>query len=311
MEQIKRIVKRIFFLPPALTLVIAVPSFVFVVIILSSGTEQSVLSYIAYVLSAYGLIISVTGISKVARAARNGFEMLPVVEKVTKHPLGRRYFSDAAFRTKVSLYFGVAMNLAYVALKLGSGVYYRSAWFLSLAGYYALLVAMRFFLLRRFDDNAVGQDLKREYRRYRGCGVLLLFMNQALAVIVIMMVHQNRGYEYPGLLIYAMAAYAFYAVILAVVNMVKYRRHGSPILSAAKAINMTAALVSILSLETAMLAQFGGDSDPLFRQIMTGALGACVCTAVFFMAIFMIARSTRQLKRLRSETAQTGQKNEL
>ena len=305
MEQIKRILKRMFCLPPVLTAVIAVPSFAFVIVILASGAEQAALSYIAYALSAYGLIVSVTGIAGAAKVARNGFEKLPVVEKVTQHPLCERYFSDAAFRTKISLYLGMAVNLAYVALKLGSGICYRSSWFLSLAGYYALLVAMRFFLLRRFDENAVGQDMEREYRRYRGCGIMLFFMNQALAVIVMMMVYQNRGYEYPGLLIYAMAAYAFYAVISAVVNLLRYRRHGSPILSAAKAINMTAALVSILSLETAMLAQFGGDSGPVFRQIMTGSLGACVCTVVFAMAIFMIARSTKRLKTLRSETAQT------
>ena len=68
-------------------------------------------------------------------------------------------------------------------------------------------------------------------------------------------------YEYPGVLIYAMAAYFFYAVIIAATNVVKFRRHGSPILSAAKAINLVAAMVSILSLETAMLAQFGSDND--------------------------------------------------
>jgi hypothetical protein len=58
-----------------------------------------------------------------------------------------------------------------------------------------------------------------------------------------------------------MAAYFFYAVIIAATNVVKFRRHGSPILSAAKAINLVAAMVSILSLETAMLAQFGSDND--------------------------------------------------
>jgi len=301
MAWINRILKRIFCLPPALTVVIAVPSFVFVFIVLAFGTEKNILSYIAYVLSAYSLIISITEIIGIAKSARKGFENIPVVEKVVNHPLGARYFSDATFRAKISLYFGVVINLAYVALRLGFGIYYRSSWFLSLAGYYALLVIMRFSLLRRFEENAVGQDIAQEYRRYRGCGIMLLFMNQALAVIVIMMVHQNRGYEYPGLLIYAMAAYAFYAVISAVINMVKYRRRGSPVLSAAKTINMTAALVSLLALETAMLAQFGGDDTPVFRQIMTGSLGACVCTVVFAMAVFMIARSTRQLKSIRDE----------
>ncbi|MDC2840211.1 hypothetical protein [Limosilactobacillus mucosae] len=98
---------------------------------------------------------------------------------------------------------------------------------------------MRFLLVRQLNVQDEGAEL----RRYRLCGVMLLFMNQALAGIVIFMVHQNQGFDYPGLLIYAMALYAFYAVILAIINVVKTRRHNSPILSAAKAINLVAAMV--------------------------------------------------------------------
>lgn len=46
-----------------------------------------------------------------------------------------------------------------------------------------------------------------EWRRYRLCGIILLFMNVALAGIVILVVHENSGFEYPGMLIYAMAAF--------------------------------------------------------------------------------------------------------
>lgn len=82
-------------------------------------------------------------------------------------------------------------------------------------------------------------------------------MNQALIGIIVLVVHQNSGFEYPGFLIYAMALYAFYAAITTVMNVVKFRKYGSPIMSSAKVINLTAALVFMLSLETAMLAQFG------------------------------------------------------
>ena len=130
-------------------------------------------------------------------------------------------------------------------------------------------------------------------------------MNQALAGIVVFIVYQNRGYDYPGVLIYAMAAYTFYITIIAVINLVKFRRHGSPILSAAKAINFVAAMVSMLSLTTAMLAQFGGNEEPYFRPIMTGTVGGGVCVIVLGMAVFMIARSTKQLKKLKFSNLKT------
>lgn len=61
-------------------------------------------------------------------------------------------------------------------------------------------------------------------------------------------------------------------------------------------IKLAAALVSMLSLETAMLAQFGAGEDPAFRQIMTGATGGCVCLIVLGMAVCMICFSTKELK---------------
>ena len=102
-----------------------------------------------------------------------------------------------------------------------------------------------------------------------------------------------------------MALYAFYAVILAIINVVKTRRHNSPILSAAKAMNLVAAMVSILSLETAMLAQFGGNDDPMFRKAMTAATGGGVCTIVIGMASYMIWRANKNLKKLDFNHSQT------
>ena len=75
-------------------------------------------------------------------------------------------------------------------------------------------------------------------------------------------------------------------------------------MAAAKVISLTAALVSMLSLETAMLARFGGD-ELEFRRIMLGASGGVVCAIVLTMAIYMIVRSTRHLKKLKNNNSET------
>ena len=157
---------------------------------------------------------------------------------------------------------------------------------------------------RQIHRKPVGKDITAEFRRYRACGVILLLMNQALVGIIIYMVTQNRGFSYPGLMIYAMAMYTFYITISDVFNVVKYRNHGSPVISAAKTISLTAALVSMLSLETAMLAQFGSDETE-FRRIMLGISGGVVCAFVLAMAVFMIARSTKKLTRLNNNNSET------
>lgn len=285
MKRVKEILNKMFCLPVFQTVILTVPSFALVIYVLTEGVDGP-LAYLSYAASTYALIVALTGFFRIARTVRH---------RVEQHPLGKRLTKDTKFRAELSLAVSFAINLLYIVTKMVSGIYYHSLWFVSLAIYYVLLAMMRFSLLypRRQSDRTA------ELRRYRLCGITLLLMNLVLSGIVIFMVRQNRGYEYPGMLIYAMAAYAFYSIILATVNVVKFRRYRSPILSAAKAINLVAAMVSILSLETAMLAQFGGDNDPLFRKVMTGATGGGVCVIVLGMAVHMIVKSTQQLKGIR------------
>lgn len=294
-QRIVDILKKIFKLPPILTLLISIPSFVLVIYVLANNMENMAISYAAYMLSAYALIITITGMAGIVRLIRKGIKNHPFVKKILGIPLFEKYVKEVMFRTETSLYQGLFINLLYVALKFGSGIYYHSVWFGSLAVYYLLLAVMRLSLLHYVRSRK--EDRVSEWKRYCFCGIILLFMNQALAAIVVIVVKQNKGFEYAGFLIYAMALYAFYAVIISVINLIKFRKYGSPIMSAAKVINLTAALVSMLSLETAMLAQFGGD-DVMFRQTMTSATGGGVCIIVLGMAVFMIVKSTKVLKNI-------------
>ncbi len=299
MAAFKRILKKVFCLPPLWTVLVSLFGYGFVLAVAVFDIRNPVLQYASYIASAYALVVTVTGFGYL-RTAIDGVKRWvsghPLMKKFRSTAVGEKYLTDARFRAGISLYQGFFINLLYIVMKLASGIYYRSAWFIALAVYYLLLAVMRFLLVRRLHT----QDVAAELRRYRLCGVILLLMNQALAGIVVFMVRQNRGFAYPGLLIYAMAAYAFYAVAIAVVNLVKTRRHQSPVLSAAKAVNLVAALVSILSLTTAMLSQFGGGDDSAFRRTMTGAVGGGVCTIVIGMAVYMIWRANKNLKMLRN-----------
>jgi hypothetical protein len=293
------VLKKIFFLKPLPTILIAVPSFVLVFFALANESVPLAIAYISYILSAYALIITITGFPKIINALKNGFWNLHLIRAFGNTGIGRKFFDSALFRSEVSLHQGLFMNLLYVAVKLVSGIMYRSVWLIAFGIYYLLLAVMRGNLVHYVHSAAaqgkeIGEDIRSEFRRYRICGVVLLLMNQALACIVVYIVHLNQGVTYPGQLIYLMALYAFYAIITAVINVIRFRRQGSPVLSAAKVISLTAALVSMLSLETAMLAQFGGD-DSEFRMIMTSISGGVVCTFVLAMAIYMIVRSTRYL----------------
>lgn len=234
LQMIKKKIKKLFFLPPVPTLLISIPSFVFVFYILAKGEEDSIMSYLAYFLSGYALIITITGTVELVKWIKKGIAEHPFIKKLLDIPMVERFLEEALFRTEVSLYSGLAVNLLY-------------------------------------------------------------------AGIIILVLTENSGFEYPGTLIYAMALYAFGAVITAVGNVVKYRKYGNAVMSAVKVVSLTAALVSMLSLETTMLTQFGAASEPAFRQIMFGASGAGVSIIVLGMAVYMIVKTTKQLEKIKTE----------
>lgn len=290
-EKILKIAQRIFFLSPIPTLIIVIPSFACVIAALSGQVKSRVIEYIAYLLSAYALILSVTGMIRIVNFIRNDMREQPWIKTLMGIPTVEKLAKESMFRTEMALYPGFCMNVLYVIFKTSMGIYYRSAWFLSLGLYYLALAIMRFMLIHymRFKKQTAGKN--DELRRYRMCGCMLFLINAALVGITILAVKKNDGFTYPGYLIYVMAMYAFYSAIAAVINLVKYRKYGSPVMSAAKVVNMSTALVSIFSLETAMLARFGGDGTEQFRVTMTALTGAGVSLIVIGMAVYMLVRS--------------------
>lgn len=144
MDKHRKFLKKVFCLPPLPTILIAVPSFIFVFIMLKNGGHPA-LQYLSYGLSAYALVITVTGFSDIVRWLKKGGENSPLMKLLRRVPVASRYLEDRAFRAEISLYISVAINFAYIFIKLFSGIYYRSVWFLSLSGYYMCLFATRFF----------------------------------------------------------------------------------------------------------------------------------------------------------------------
>ncbi len=210
-----------------------------------------------------------------------------------------KYMTDIHYKVRVSLYVSLGINLAYAGFKLVSGLIYGAFWFDAFAVYYIFLTVIRFLLLRFMHKYHSRQDLIAEFRRYRLCGILMLIMNMALTGVVTHMMIQNATYAYHGIVIITMAAYAFYAVTVSVIDLVRYRKYARPVISAAKAIRFTAALVSLLSIEASMLAKYGNDES--FRRLMISLTGAGVCLFVMAMSVYMIMRANRAIKRLRRQ----------
>ena len=147
-----------------------------------------------------------------------------------------------------------------------------------------------------------------ELRKYRTCGIILLVMNLALALMIFFMVYWNRTFVHHEITTIAMAAYTFTAFTAAIVNVVRYRKYQSPVYSASKAISFAAACVSMLTLSSTMLTTFSdGTLDLAGRRLMLGLIGGAVSTVVLLMAVYMIVESTKKLRMLQERENNDGE----
>ena len=114
------------------------------------------------------------------------------------------------------------------------------------------------------------------------------------------MVYWNRTFNHHEVTTIAMAAYTFSAFTIAIVNIVRYRKYNSPVYSAAKAISLASACVSMLTLESTMLTTFNdGSIDTFTRRIFLGISGAAISIFIIVMAVFMIVQSNKKLKNVK------------
>lgn len=263
--------------------------------ILSSGstkismTVRSVVSAAAFIL----LLISIIYIQKYFFRDMNNI----IKCFIKKHPLLDYLDSHYRERTFMSAVPGFTVNCLFTAFNLFIGIRQISAWYITLGVYYLMLGIMRFRFLHYEIGNRKKKLVteKQEWRLFFQYGWALILMSIVLSGMVILVVNKGAGKEYPAYIIYVVAIYTFIKVISATVNMVKARKFKSPQVMGIRNIGYADALVSILSLQTAMFTIFDERNIEL-RTKMNEITGTCVCTAVIFIGIMMVISAERKLK---------------
>lgn len=291
----KKFGKHLLFPPIWIMIVLTIISTGALILIFVNKMSESPIAYVAYMISFYTLVVICAFFWKVFPKRYK-----EIKQKIYDHPMGNRYMTDVAFRTHMSLYVALGVNLLYVGVNILSFFLYHSMWFIVLGIYYIILSIMRFLLVRYVRVVGIGQNKTEELKRTILCSSILLTLNFVLTGAVLMILYQDKGFNYHGILIYVMAAYSFYITTQAVINLVKYRKYKSPVITTTNVIALSAALVSMLSLETAMFSQFGQDMNPDDKWLMIALTGAGVSLIVLTMSIYMIIRSTKEINKIRS-----------
>lgn len=271
-------------------------SFVSLLYVFLGEKSLEAIAYVSYVLSAYTFTVVCLRVPQIIKKVK---------KRLHDNKYTNRLLTQKELRLRISLYGGLVVNICFAVFKVVMGVLYQSKWLYAMAGYNTILSIMRFALVYR-DQLQKREESEYEKRlhglhSYRVCGWLMLLLNIAISVIVIMVVVDKHTIVYPGFMIYAIAAYSFYCLTMAIINMVKYWHRHKPIFSAVKRIGFAKALVSIFTMQVAMLTQFG--AEEIDNRMFNAATGLAVSVIITVMAVLMLTGVKKDYHDMNQENA--------
>lgn len=179
--------------------------------------------------------------------------------------LGKRIrtaFGDRVFRTFLSSTLSFFVTAAFAGYHLFLGIAYRTAWNFCIAVYYALLTAIRAYILfsekklRKSEFTLERKDLARR-KLYLVQSVFLFAIDLALIAPISLMVMQKKLVDYSTIPAITMATYTTYKIIISARSYLgnKKQRHLS--VQMLKIISFVDALVSVLTLQYTLIMTFG------------------------------------------------------
>lgn len=266
-----------------------------------TGAILRTFSYVAYAIA--GLTLAYTVYTFVV--------YVPIVKRklskwIRRSPFGRHLLVSYGFRTVIFSAFSLIFNVGYVVFHIVIAVTELSLWYGSLAAYYGLLVALRSGIIFYHSGKRRKSRSQREHiehRQYRTCGILLTIMPLFLAVPIAGVVFMGKAFIHEGWTVIAFAAYAFYKITMAIWNLVKTRDVKDMTVKALRNVGFADALMSMFSLQTALLFAFSQGQN---HAVINGLTGGVVCLFTVLLGVFMLVRAHKKGKEIKGKNKYEG-----
>ena len=199
-----------------------------------------------------------------------------------------RYINDIYFRTMLSNSFSTFFTLAFVVYNAVVGLMYSSIWNGSISVYYLLLLFIKAMVgateLRIIKKKVQEKDVDRlRSLVYRNEGIFLLLIDIALIAPITMLILFQKEVNLPSWVAIATAVYTFYKVICCVISFFKTRKNENFAVKGVKNINISEALVSILTLSNMMILTFSTSQSEI--QNMEGLM---IALSVIFTLLIIL-----------------------
>jgi len=283
--------KKFIFPHPIIIFILFSFSMVSLIYVFLYKLEMHPVAYALYVVAFYTLVVVCARIPGIVKWVK---------EKLHANKYTDMYLTDKDLRVRISMYRGLLISFVFATFKIILGFVYNSSWLFAMAGYNTILSLMRFIVIFRSQKKGLSEveERKRGLRSYQVCGWLVMILNIAVSVIMFMVIVQKQTIEYHMIVTIGLAAFTFYCFTMAIINMVKYRDRKNPVYAAIKRIDMVKAIVSIFTLQVAMLTTFNGQGDAIDVNLMNTLTGVAVTIAINTIGAMMIAGGKGDLREL-------------
>ena len=192
--------------------------------------------------------------------------------------------SDYYFSTVFSSAISTLISIVFALYNGALGIVYQSQWHGLICVYYLLLAIIRAIL--------IGTRRKNQKTIRMITYLLLLVMDVSLIGPIYVMVSGERSYTYGLIPAIAMAAYTTYRITISIVHFRKSRKKDKSLLFELRMINMTDALVAVLSLQNALIIVNGGMNEGM-RTLTAWTSGGIylVIVLITIMSFIKVQRS--------------------
>ena len=267
-------------------LFVAAGTIVLVVIV----KEQTVFHYVLYLISAtfltYAVYLSIIIYPKVKQG---------IINILNKNRYTRILLKNYGYRTFMFSTCTFIINLAYVVLMGVFGIVAGSAWYISMASFYAVLAFMKgsvFYSKRKYNTQV------KKAKVYKLCGILLIVLTLIFAGLSVLIYTSNMSFKYAGLMIYVVASFTFFTFGLAVYNLFKAKRQDNLYIQSLRNINFAKSLVSLFVLQIALIQAFSPKGPMLDLGFVHSISGLGVSALILILGIFMIVKANKTLKNI-------------
>ena len=205
----------------------------------------------------------------------------------------------------------IVLSLLSVLVAIGLTVYNiviyaitQSLWCGAMAFYHIMLIVLRGYVLVSYCKRTQNTVLPNEDRilnsikQYRNCGIVFIGLTLCLIAMIIQIVREDKAFDYDMYVIYTIAAYTMYQIIVAIINYIKSHKNDNYTTRSLRSINLTTALVSFISLQAIALDTFSHNTNIPAANAITGFI---VCGLVLVSGIYMIGHSIMNINLLKKK----------